>query len=129
MLRRLPGAAVVSLALVLSAAAVSPAETNGAAGSHKLIVAVKKLPVLVLVSQNGGPPAAAIATPRKPLTVLLDNRGVYRVTVEIDSGCRGRCRAAYRISGAADHRLVVEPACRPRGSGVVCTRLRIVAVS
>jgi hypothetical protein len=83
-------AAVVLLALALSAAADLPAaaQTNKTVGTHKLIVAVKKtmapaaeknLAVLVLISQNGGAPAGALATPSKPLTVLQQNGGLYRV--------------------------------------------------
>ena len=67
MFRRVLIAAVVFLALVLNATAVLPAaaKTNKAAGTHKLIVAVrknmptaadKKLAVLVLISQNGALP-------------------------------------------------------------------------
>ena len=89
MFRRFLIPAVVLLALVLSATAVLPAaaKTNEAARTHKLIVAVKrnlapaaekKLAVLVLISQNGGAPAGALATPSEPLTVFLDNRGLYR---------------------------------------------------
>jgi hypothetical protein len=93
--RVLSAAAVVFLALVLSAAAVLPAaaKTNKAVGTRKLIVAVKKnlapaaekkLAVLVLISQNGGAPAGALATPSKPLTVLQRDSGLYRVKAEID---------------------------------------------
>lgn len=113
------------------------AKTSKAVVTHKLIVAVeknlapaaeKKLAVLVLISQDGGAPAGAVATPRKPLTVLLDNRGLYRVTAEIDSSCKGSCRASYRIAGSANHRLEVVPTCRPRGSGFVCSRVKIAKV-
>ena len=66
MFRRFLIAAVVFLALAVSATAVLPAaaKTSKAVGTHKLIVAVKKnmapaagtkLAVLVLLSQNGGP--------------------------------------------------------------------------
>jgi hypothetical protein len=74
MFGRVLTAAVVALALVSSATAAWPAAaaTNTAVRSHKLIVAVKKnlapaaekkLAVLVLISQNGGAPAGAVATP------------------------------------------------------------------
>jgi hypothetical protein len=104
---------------------------------HKLIVAVKKnlapavekkLAVLVLLSQDGGAPAGAVATPSKPLTVLLDNRGLFRVKAEIDSSCKGSCDASYRISGSANHQLEVVPSCQPKGSGFVCSKVRIVKV-
>lgn len=133
MFRRALVAAVVVLALVSCTAA---AKTNEA-GTHKLIVAVeknlapaaeKKLAVLVLISQNGGAPAGALATPSKPLTVLLDNSGLYRVKAEIDSGCNGNCDASYRISGSANHKLEVVPSCQPRGSGFVCSNVKIVKV-
>lgn len=131
--------AVVVLALVSSATAVLPAaaRTNRALGTHKLIVAVKrnlppaaetKLVVLVLISRNGSAPAGALARAGKPLTVLQRSDGVYRVRVEIDSSCKGSCAASYRISGSADHKLVVVPTCRLEGSGFVCSRLRIVKV-
>ena len=140
MLRRFLVAAVVVFALVSSATAVLPAaaaKTNKAVITHKLIVAVKKtlapaaekkLAVLVLITQNGGAPAGAVATPSKPLTVLLDNRGLYRVKAEIDSSCKGSCDASYRISGAANHRLEVVPSCQPKGSGFVCSKIKIVRV-
>jgi hypothetical protein len=139
MFRRLLIAAVVFLGLVLSATAVLQAapETNEAVGTHRLIVAVKKgmaseaekkLAVLVLVSQNGGARAGALATPSKPLTVLLDNRGLYRVKAQIDSSCKGSCDASYRISGSADHKLEVVPSCQPNGSGFVCSKVKIVKV-
>ena len=82
------------------------AKTNKAVLTHKLIVAVKKnvapaaekkLAILVLISQDGAARAGAVATPSKPLTVLLDNRGLYRVKAEIDSSCTGSCDASYRI--------------------------------
>ncbi len=137
MFRRFLVAAVVVLALVSSATAVLPAaaKTNKAVVTHKLIVAVKKnlapaaekkLAVLVLISQNGGAPAGAVATPSKPLTVLLDNNGVYRVKAEIDSSCKGSCAASYRISGSANHKLEVVPSCQPKGSGFVCSKVKIV---
>lgn len=138
MFRRLLFAAVVVLVLGLGATAVS-AKTRTTAGNHKLTVAVKKtllpaaekrLAVLVLISQNGGAPAAALATPSKPLIVLQQNSGLYRVKVEIDSSCKGSCAApSYRISGSANHTLEVVPTCRPAGSGFVCSKVRIVKVS
>lgn len=139
MFRRVLVAAVVVLALVSSATAVVPAaaKTNKAVVTHKLIVAVtrnlapaaeKKLAVLVLISQYGGAPAGAVATPSKPLTVLLDNRGLYRVKAEIDASCKGSCGASYRISGSANHKLEVVPSCRPNGSGFVCSKVKIVKI-
>jgi hypothetical protein len=118
--------------LALSAAAA----TNRAGGTHRLIVMVKKtlapaaeqkLAVIVLISRNGGAPAGALATARKPVTVLQSS-GSYLVKVEIDSACKGGCEAHYRISGSADHELQVVPSCRPRGSGFVCSRVKIVRV-
>src|SRR6478672_440095 len=137
MFRRFRVAAVV-LALVSSATGVLPAAANNnkAVVTHKLIVAVKKnlapalerkLAVLVLLSQDGGAPAGAVATPSKPLTVLLDNRGLFRVKAEIDS-CKGSCAASYRISGSANHKLQVVPDCQPKGSGFVCSKVKIVKV-
>ncbi len=132
MFRRVFIAAVVFLVLAVPAAA----STNTAAGTHTLIVAVKKtmapaaekkLAVLVLLSQNGGPPAGGLATPSKPLTVLQANSSLYRVKAEIDS-CTGSCAASYRISGGANHKLVVVPSCRPKGSGFVCSKVTIVKV-
>ncbi len=122
--------AVVVLAFVSSSAAVVPAAatTSTAAGTHKLIVAVKKLSVLVVISQNGSAPAAALATPGKPLTVRQSNGGLYRVKVEIDSSCKGGCNASYRIAGSADHKLEVIPDCGRKGSGFVCRRVEIVKV-
>jgi len=139
MFRRFLIAAVVLLALVLSATAVLPAaaKTNTAVRTHKLIVAVKKtmapaaekkLAVLVLITQNGGAPAGALATPNKPLTVLPSNSGVYRVKAEIDSSCKGSCQASYRISGSANHKLDVIPSCELKGSGFVCSKVKIVKV-
>ena len=113
------------------------ATTNRAVGPHKLIVAVeknlppaaeKKLAVLVLVSRNGGAPAGALATPSKPLAVLQANSGLYRVKVEINSSCKGSCDASYRISGSANHKLLVIPGCRLKGSGFVCSKVKIVKV-
>ena len=126
MFRRLHLAAVVFLALAVSATAVVPAaaKTNKAAGTHRLIVAVKKnmapaaekkLAVLVLISQNGGPRAGGLATPSKPLTVLQENSRLYRVQVEIDASCKGSCAASYRISGAANHKLEVVPSVSAQG--------------
>jgi hypothetical protein len=131
--------AAVVLALGLCATAVSPtaAETNQAVGAHRLIVVVKrnlapvaekKLAVLVLISQNGGAPAGALATPSKLLTVLLDNRGFYRVKAEIGSSCKGSCDGSYRVSGSANHKLEVVPSCRLTGAGFVCTKVKIVKV-
>ena len=139
MVRRVFVAAVVSLALVLGAAAVLPAaaKTNTAVGTRKLIVTVKKnlaasaekkLSVLVLVSQNGGAPAGAVATPSKPLTVLQKDSGLYRVNAKIDSSCKGTCDASYRISGSANHKLEVIPSCQLKGSGFVCSKMKIVKV-
>ena len=139
MFRRLLIAAVVLLALAVSATAVltGAGKTNKAVGTHTLVVAVKKnmapaaerkLAVLVLISQNGGPPAGGLATPNTPLTVLQSTSGLYRVKAEIDSSCKGSCAASYRISGAADHKLEVVPSCQPKGSGFVCSNLKIVKV-
>jgi hypothetical protein len=69
-----------------------------------------------------------VAKPGKPLTVLQQNGGLYRVRAEIDSSCKGGCGASYRISGSADHKLEVIPKCRLRGSGFVCSRVQIVKV-
>ena len=140
MFRRFLFAAVVFLALVSSATAVLPsaAQTSTTTGTHNLIVAVKrtmtpaaekKLAVLVLISQNGSAPAGALATPSKPLTVLQQNSGFYRVKVEVDSACRGSCDAvSYRISGSANHKVEVVPSCQPTGSGFVCRKVKIVKV-
>ncbi|HST15817.1 MAG TPA: hypothetical protein VLJ44_13295 [Gaiellaceae bacterium] len=126
------------LPLVASAVLPAAAGTNKAVVTHTLIVAVKKnlpptaekkLAVLVLISQNGGAPAGAVATPSKPLTVHLGNGRLYRVKAEINSSCKGSCGASYRISGSANHRLEVVPSCRPNGSGFVCSKFRIVKVS
>jgi hypothetical protein len=130
--------AVVLLALAASATAIRPAAATAqqAVVTHKLIVVVKKnltpaaerkLAVLVLISQND-PPAAAVATANKPLTIHLDNRGTYRVKAEIDSSCKGRCVATYRISGSGDHELEVVPTCRLSGSGFVCSKVTIVRI-
>ena len=138
MFRRFLIAAVVLLALVLSATAVLPAaaKTNTAVRTHKLIVAVKtmapaaekKLAILVLITQNGGAPAGALARPSKPLTVFQNNSGLYRVKAEIDSSCKGSCQASYRLSGSANHKLEVVPTCQPKGSGFVCSKVKIVKV-
>ena len=138
MFRRFLVAAVVVLALA-SSATVFPAaaKTNTVVVTHKLIVAVKKnlapaaekkLAVLVLISQNGGAPAGAVATQSKPLTVLLDNSGPYRVKAEIDSSCKGSCAASYRISRSGNHKLEVVPSCEPNGAGFVCSKVEIVKV-
>jgi len=129
--------AAAALVLVLSATAALPAgaRTTSAVASHKLIVIVKKnltpaaekkLAVLVLVSQSGGAPAGAVATASKPLTVLLANRGFYRVKAEIDSSCRGTCAGSLRISGSANDKLEIVPGCRLTSSGFLCGRVRIV---
>jgi hypothetical protein len=139
MFRRPLVTAVVVLALVSSATAVLPAAatSNKVVAAHRLIVAVKKnlppvaakkLAVLVLVSQNGGAPAGAVARPGRTLTVLLDNSGFYRVKAEIDSACRGSCDASSRISGSANHKLEIVTSCRLNGSGFACSKLRIVRV-
>jgi hypothetical protein len=139
MFRRFLAAAVVLLVLALSAMAALPAaaKTNAAVRTHKLIVVVKKtmapaaekkLAVLVLITQNGGAPAGALARPSKPLTVFQSNSGPYRVKAEIDSSCKGSCQASYRLYGSADHKLVVVPSCRPKGSGFVCSRVKLVRV-
>jgi len=132
-------AAFALLALVSSSTVVLPAAAtpNTPVGTHKLVVAVKKtmspaaerkLFVLVLINQNGGPFAAAVATPSRPLTVLQSNNGLYRVKAEIDASCKGTCAATYRISGSADHRLEVIPSCQLEASGFVCSKLKIVKV-
>jgi hypothetical protein len=139
MFRRSLAAAVAILALVSSTAAVLPAaaKTDQAIVTHRLIVAIrktlppmaeKKLAVLVLISQNGGAPAGAVATQSKPLTVLLANSGPYRVKAEIDSSCKGSCAASYRMSGSANHKLEIVPSCQPRGPGFVCSKITIVKV-
>jgi len=139
MFRRCLVAGVVVLALVSGATAVLPAfaKTNKAVVTHKLIVAVKtnlapeaqkKLAVLALITQNGGAPAGAVVTPTKPRTIFVGNSGFYRVKAVIDSSCKGSCAASYRVSGSANHKLVVVPSCQPRGSGFVCSKVRIVKV-
>ncbi|MDE3190216.1 MAG: hypothetical protein KGL94_05275 [Acidobacteriota bacterium] len=138
MFRRALVAAVVVLALAASAAAAvlqAAAGTNQSVLTHTLVVAVeknlplaaeKKLAVLVLISRNGAAPAGAVATPNKPLTVLLDDGGLYRVKAEIDVSCKGSCEATVRISGSAAHKLEVVPSCRFRSSGFVCSKIEIV---
>ena len=139
MFRRLLVAAVVVLAVASSATGVLPAwaKTNKAVVTHKLIVAVKKnlapaaqkkLAVLVLISQNGGAPGGAVATASRPRTIFLVNRGLYRVKAVIDSSCKGNCAASYRISGSANHKLEIVPSCQPKGSGFVCSKVKIVKV-
>ena len=90
--------------------------------------AQKKLAVLVLMSQNGGAPAGVVVTASKPRTVFVNNRGLYRVKAEIDSSCKGNCDASYRLSGSANHKLEIVPSCQPRGSGFVCSKVKIVKV-
>jgi len=139
MFRRFLVAATLSLALVLSATAVLPAAagTNTPVRTHKLIVAVKKtmapaaekkLAVLVLISQNGGAPAGALVTPSKPRTFFQGNSRLSRVKAVIDSACKGSCAASYRISGSANHKLEVVPSCQRKGSGFVCSKVKIVKV-
>jgi hypothetical protein len=139
MLRRFLVPTLGVLALVSSATPVLPAAatTNKAVVTHTLVVSVKKnlvpaakkrLAVLVLISQNGGAPAGTVATPTKPVTVRLDNHGLYRVKAETDSSCKGSCVATYRISGSANHKLKVVPSCRPNGSGFACSKVTIVNV-
>ena len=137
MFHRLLVAVLVVLTFGVSATARSPASVNVAVGTHRLIVEVanrlgpaadKKLVVLVLISERGGAPAGGLATPSKPLTVLQEHTGVYRVRAVIDSSCRGGCDASYGISGSADHRLQVIPSCRLERSRFVCSNVRIVKV-
>jgi hypothetical protein len=131
--------AIAVLTLVWTATGVLAAagRTDEAVATHKLIVAVeknlapageKKLAVLVLIGRNGGALAGALGRPGKPLTVLQESSGLYRVRAEIDSSCKGGCSASYRISGSTDHKLEVIPNCRLEGSGFVCSRVRIVRV-
>jgi len=131
------GAVVLALVLSATAASLAAARATKAVGTHKLIVVVKKnlvpvaekkLAVLVLLSQNGGAPAGALATQSKPLTVLLANRRPYRVKAEIDSSCKGSCAGSYRISGSANHKLQVIPSCQAKGAGFVCSKVKIVKV-
>jgi hypothetical protein len=139
MFRRPLVAAVVLVALVASVAAVSSAaaKTRDAVVTHRLIVTVKKnlpptaekkLSVLVLINQNGGAPAGAVATSSKPLIVHLANRRLYRVTAEIDSSCKGTCNASYRIAGSANHKLEIVTSCQLKVSGFVCSRIKIIKV-
>src|SRR5215467_10533821 len=139
MSRRFLIATVVFLALVSSATAVLPAtaRTNTAVRTHKLIVAVKKtmapaaekkLVVLVLITQNGGAPAGALAWPSKPLTVLETNSRFSFVKAVIEFPCKGICHASYRISGSANHKLEVVPSCQPKGAAFVCSKVKIVKV-
>jgi hypothetical protein len=139
MFRRYLVAAAVVLALVSSAIAVLPAaaKTNKAVVTHKLILAVKKnlapaaekkLAVLVLISQNGGAPAGLVVTPSRPRTVFVANSRPSRVKAVIDSACKGSCAASYRLSGSANHKLEIVPSCQPRGSGFVCSKVRIVKI-
>ena len=128
MLRRVLVAAAAVLAL---ASCGATAKTNKAVVAHKLIVAVKaeqKLAVLVLLTQNGRAPGGAVATPGKPLTIVLNNSGLYRLKAEINSSCTGSCAASYRISGSANHKLEIVPSCQPKGSGFVCSTIKIVKV-
>ena len=60
--------------------------------------------------------------------VLLAKSGLYRVKAEIDSSCKGHCDGSLRISGSANHKLVIVPSCQPRGAGFVCSRVKIVKV-
>ncbi|HLX21163.1 MAG TPA: hypothetical protein VKR23_13525 [Gaiellaceae bacterium] len=125
--RFLSAASISVVAITLVSISIAGAATSRA--THKLIVRVdKKVAVLVLISQNGGAPSGAVATPIKPLTVLLDNTGVYRVKAEIDSSCKGTCTASYRISGSANHKLAVVPSCARAGSSYVCSAMKIVRV-
>src|SRR5581483_8674649 len=134
MVRRFLFAAGISLALVSTATA----QPSTRVGTHTLIVTVgktmtppaeRRLAVLVLISRDGGAPAGGLATPGRPLTVLQQDSGLYRIKVEIDSRCRGSCAAPiYRVSGSADHRLEVVPGCRPTRSGFVCSRVHVVKV-
>ena len=131
-------AAVAVLALASSATVLpAAAKTNTVVVTHKLIVVVrktmapaaeKKLAVLVLISQYGGAPAGAIATPSKPVIFLQNNSGLSRVKAVIDSSCKGSCQASYRLAGSANHKLVVVPSCQPKGSGFVCSKVKIVKV-
>jgi len=90
--------------------------------------AEKKLAVLVLITQNGGAPAGALATPSKPLTVFQSNSHLSLVRAVIEFPCKGSCHASYRISGALNHKLEVVPSCQPKGSALVCSKVKIVKV-
>jgi hypothetical protein len=46
----------------------------------------------------------------------------------IEFPCKGSCHASYRISGSANHKLRVVPSCQPKGSGFVCSKVKIVKV-
>lgn len=129
--RRVLVAAIVLFALVSSATTVQ------AAVAHTLIVAVRanvprapesKLAVLILITQDGGAPAGAVATARRPLTIALANSGSYRIHAEIDASCRGRCDATHRISGSTGHKVEIVPSCQPAGSGFTCNGVSIVEV-
>jgi hypothetical protein len=131
MFRHAVVAAVVSLALASSATATAETKT------HTLIVAVKKnlppvaekkLAVLLLISQKGVAPAGGLAMPGKPLTIVQNNSGLYRVRAAIDSSCKGSCAASVRVSGSANHKLEVVPSCRLKGSGFVCSNVKIIRV-
>ena len=89
--------------------------------------AQKKLAVLVLITENGGAPAGLVVKASKPRTVSTDSRP-YRVKAVIDSACKGSCAASVRLSGSANHKLMIVPSCQPRGSGFVCSRVKIVKV-
>jgi hypothetical protein len=69
-----------------------------------------------------------VVTASKPRTVLVVNRGLFRVKAVIDSSCKGNCAASYRLSGSANHKLVIVPSCQPKGSGFVCSKVKIVKV-
>lgn len=131
----------VVVAVAVSATAVLPAaaRTNKAVGTHKLIVAVKKtlapaLAIGVQIKQNGSAPAGGGSTASKPLTVILDNSGLYDVKVWINSdSCTGSCEATRRVSGSTNHKLLVVPRCQltssgSKGSRFVCSRVKIVKV-
>ena len=59
---------------------------------------------------------------------IQKDSGLYRVKARIDSACKGSCDASYRISGSANHKLEVVPSCQPKGSGFVCSKVKIVKV-
>lgn len=135
--RLLIGAILLGLVSSAAIASLAGAKMSNAVGARKLIVVVKKnlapaaekkLAVLVLVSQTSSAPAGAVATASGPLTVRLANRGLYRVKAEIDSSCKGSCTGTYRISGAANHKLLVVPGCLLKRSGFVCSKVKIVKV-
>lgn len=125
---------IAAAAVVASGIAVLPAASRATSTlvPHKLVVVVEKKTVpavLVLIRRGAGAPAAAVATPSKPLTVLLDTRGPYVVRAEIDSSCKGSCAASVRISGAENHKLEIVARCRRKGSTLVCTTMKIVKTS